>query len=203
MDINYIKEKVKNRIPVPIDVTHEYAVFIPLVEIDGKLEILYELRAKDMYTQPGEISFPGGEVEAGETYEEAAIRETMEELNIGRENINLIDELDFFVSYSNIVIYCFFGTLNNIDVGKIKPNKAEVDHVFTVPLDFFLNNDPDVYYLDVTTSISKEFPYNLIPNGKDYNWREGRHTVMFYHYKNYTIWGFTAKMTKRFMDIIK
>lgn len=203
MNIKDIKEKVKNVIPGPIGISHEYAVFIPLVETNNKLEILYELRAKDMATQPGEISFPGGEVEPGESYEEAAIRETMEELNIGRENINLIGELDFFVSYSNISIYCFLGTITGVDVDKISPNKAEVDHVFTVPLDFFLNNQPDVYYLKLRTDISEEFPYNLIPNGKNYNWREGRHTIMFYYYKDYIIWGFTAKMTKRFVDIIK
>lgn len=203
MDIKHIREKIKNRLPEPIDVTHEYAVFIPLIERNNRIEILYELRAKDMTAQPGEISFPGGEVEKGETYEEAAIRETMEELNIKKENINLIGELDFFVSYANISIYCFVGTLTGINVDKIIPNKDEVDHVFTVPLDFFLENEPDVYYLNLRTDISEEFPYNLIPNGRNYNWRKGKHTVMFYHYKDYIVWGFTAKMTKRFIDIIK
>lgn len=203
MDIKHIIGRIKNRVPEPIDVTHEYAVFIPIIERNNRLEILYELRAKDMTAQPGEISFPGGEVEKGESYEEAAIRETMEELNIKKENINLIGELDFFVSYANISIYCFAGILSGLNVEKIKPNKDEVDHIFTVPLDFFLENEPDVYYLNLRTDFSEEFPYNLIPNGKNYNWRKGKHSVMFYHYKDYTIWGFTAKMTKRFIDIIK
>lgn len=202
MDIEYIKNKVKNHIPGPMDIKHNYAVLIPLLEIENRLEILYELRAKDMNTQPGEISFPGGAVEKGETYQEAAIRETMEELNIERENINLIGELDFFVSYANITIYCFIGTISGVDIKKIQPNKSEVDHIFTVPLDFFLDSRPDVYYLDLKTSISEEFPYNLIPNGRKYKWRKGKHSVKFYHFNNYIIWGFTAKMTKRFIDII-
>lgn len=203
MNIKHIIEKIKNRTPEPIGITHKYAVLVPLVEIDNRLEILYELRAKDMDAQPGEISFPGGAVEKGETYEEAAIRETMEELKIERENINLIGELDFFVSYANITIYCFVGTITGLNIEEISPHEAEVDHIFTVPLDFFIENQPDIYYLNLRTDISEEFPYNLIPNGKNYNWRKGKHTVMFYHYKDYIIWGFTAKMTKRFIDIIK
>lgn len=203
MDIKYIIEKVKNIIPEPMGITHKYAVFLPIVEIDNKLEILYELRSKDLSTQPGEISFPGGAVEKGESYEEAAIRETMEELNIKRENINLICELDFFVSYANITIYCFLGTITGLNIDEIIPNKCEVDHIFTIPLDFFLENEPDIYHLNLSTDISEEFPYNLIPHGRDYNWRQGKHTVMFYHYGEYIIWGYTAKMTKRFVDIIK
>ena len=203
MNINEIKEKVKGKIPRPIDIIHNHAVLIPLIEIDGETHILYELRSYDMSTQPGEISFPGGRVEKGESHMEAAIRETMEELNIGRNNIEIIAELDYFVSYSNITIYSFLGKLSGINLDKLIPNKSEVDHVFTVPLDFFLKNDPDIYYLNVKTDLNDEFPYNLIPNGRDYKWRKGRQTVMFYFYKDYIIWGFTAKMTKKLIEVIR
>lgn len=127
----------------------------------------------------------------------------MEELNIKRDNISIIGELDYLVSYANITIHCFLGTISGINVDNIVPNHDEVDHIFTVPLDFFLNNEPDIYYLDLKTVLNDEFPYNLIPNGRDYNWRSGKHSVMFYHYKDYVIWGFTARMTKNFIDIIK
>ena len=203
MDISEIEKKVKGRIPRPIDVIHNYSVLIPLIEIEGETHILYELRSHEMNTQPGEISFPGGRVEEGETYREAAIRETMEELNISRENIELIEQLDYFVSYANITIYSFLGKLSGVDVDKLLPNIAEVDHLFTVPLKFFLENEPDCYYLDVKTDLNDEFPYNLIPNGRDYKFRRGRQTVMFYYFKDYIIWGFTAKMTRKLIEIIK
>lgn len=203
MNIEHIKGKIKNRIPKPIDVTHNYSVLIPLIEIDGELHILYERRAHDMATQPGEISFPGGGVEEGESYKEASIRETMEELNIDRSNIELLGELDYFVSYANISIYCFLGKLSGVNVDKLRPNKAEVDHVFTVPLAYFLENEPDRYYLNVKTDLNDEFPYNLIPNGRNYKWRKGKQTVMFYFYKDYIIWGFTAKMTRKLIEIVK
>lgn len=203
MDIEKIIKIVNNRIPRPIDIKRNYSVLIPIIENNNRLEIIYELRSKNLNNQPGEISFPGGEVEDNETFQEAAIRETMEELNIKRENISIIGELDYLVSYANITIHCFLGTISGINVDNIVPNHDEVDHIFTVPLDFFVNNEPDIYYLDLKTVLNDEFPYNLIPNGRDYNWRSGKHSVMFYHYKDYVIWGFTARMTKNFIDIIR
>lgn len=203
MDIKDIIEKLIDRTPKPLDIKNRYAVLIPIVENEGKLEIIFELRSKDLTQQPGEISFPGGEVEGSETYEEAAIRETMEELNIGRESIEIIGELDYLVSYAGITIHCFVGTISGIEVKEIRPNKDEVDHIFTVPLDFFLDNEPDKYELELETVINEEFPYNLIPNGKDYNWRKGKNVVMFYYYGEYIIWGFTARMMNNFTQTIK
>lgn len=203
MDIEIIRGKIKNNIPKPMDIKKKYSVLIPIIENDDGLEIIYEVRAKDLVTQPGEISFPGGEVEDGETFEEAAIRETMEELNIDRENIEVLGELDYLISYAGLVIHCFVATISGINVDSLKPNPDEVDHLFTVPLNFFLENEPDVYYLDIKTVLNDEFPYNLIPKGRDYNWRVGKHPVMFYSYQDYIIWGFTARMTKELINTIK
>lgn len=203
MDIEKISEIIRDRTPMPIDIKKNYSVLIPIIEKGNRMEIIYELRSKNLNNQPGEISFPGGKVEDEETFVEAAIRETMEELNIERKNITIIGELDYLVSYANMTIHCFLGTISGLNVDNIIPNVYEVDHIFTVPLDFFLENEPDIYYLDLETVLNDEFPYNLIPKGRDYNWRRGRYSVMFYHYNNYIIWGFTARMTKQFIDIIK
>lgn len=203
MDINKIIRKVENYQPKPMDVKGEYAVLIPLILEEGQWKIIYELRAMNLKRQPGEISFPGGRVEKGETFKQAAIRETMEELMIERKNINLIGELDYLVSNGGYTIYCFIGIITGIDLNDIIPNKDEVDHLFTVPLDFFLENKPDEYFLDLETRRNEEFPYNLIPNGEDYEFSTGKHSVLFYDHKGYNIWGYTAKMTRHFINIIK
>lgn len=203
LDINKIINKVRNRTPKAMDISKKYSVLIPLIERDGDWEVIFELRAKNMKSQPGEISFPGGRLEKNESYEEAAIRETIEELRIKEENINVVGELDYLVSYANITIHCFLALISGVNVDKIQPNKEEVDHLFTVPIKYFLDNDPKIYYLDLTTMDNDEFPYNLIPNGKDYNWRRGKHSVYFYEYKDYIIWGYTAKMIRHLVEIIK
>lgn len=203
IDIETIKRRIKKSKPKPLDPMSKFAVIIPLIDIDGELNVIFELRAKDLRTQPGEVSFPGGRLEEGEGFKEAAIRETMEELNIGRDRIDILGQLDYLISYSNMVIYSFLARIDGINIGDIFPNIGEVDHIFTVPLKFFLENEPNGYYLDSEIKYNKEFPYNLIPNGKDYNFRNARRTIYFYEYGDYIIWGFTASLMKRFIDKIK
>lgn len=203
IDIDKIVNKIKDRVPKPLDIKQEYAVVLPLINIGGSWELIYEVRSNNLKRQPGEISFPGGQVEEGESYKQAAIRETAEELNIGEENINIIGELDYLVSRDNTVIYAFAAIIENINVDDINPNSDEVNHIFTVPIDFFINNEPELYYIDLEPIIRDDFPYNLIPNGKGYKWRMGKHSVYFYKYKDYVIWGYTARMTKSFVDMIK
>lgn len=203
MNIDEIIRKVEDYIPKPMDIKGEYAIMIPLIQEDGQWKLIYELRAMDLKRQPGEISFPGGRVERGESFQQAAIRETMEELMIERKNINLIGELDYLVSNSNYTIYCFMGIITGLEPKDIRPNKEEVDHIFTVPIEFLLKNKPDEYFLDIETRKSEEFPYNLIPNGDGYKFNTGKHSVLFYRYKNYNIWGYTAKMTRHFINIIR
>lgn len=203
MDIEKIKQIIEKREPKAIDIKREYAVLIPLIKNKGRWEVIYELRSMNLKKQPGEISFPGGKVEPGESYEQAAVRETVEELLIEKDNIDLIGELDYIVSYENITVYCFLGVIKDINLEDIKPSKDEVDHIFTVPMDFLLETEPEHYYLSIGTMLNEEFPYNLIPNGKDYDWKKGVNNVYFYFYNEYIIWGLTAKMTKKFIDIIK
>ena len=203
MDINRLIDKVKNRTPKPMDAERKYAVLIPLIQINDKWHIIFELRSKELKSQPGEISFPGGKSEGNETFMETAIRETMEELLISRESICVIGELDYLVSYANFIIHCFLGIISGLTMDKITPNNSEVDHLFTVPVDFFLENKPEEYVLDLQTVENEEFPYYLIPNGRDYNFRKGKNHVLFYKYNDYIIWGFTAKMTNHLIEIIK
>ncbi len=201
--MNCIIKKVKGREPKPMDVKYKYAVLVPMIQVDDRWELIFEVRSHSLKRQPGEISFPGGEVEKGESYKQAAIRETMEELNIYEENINVIGELDYLVSYYNSKIRSFLATVSGVNVDNILPNKDEVDHIFTVPLEFFIDNEPNVYCLDVHIAKSRDFPYNLIPHGEDYNWQQGKHSVYFYIYGDCIIWGYTAKVIKYFIDIIK
>jgi len=203
MELDEIIDKLKNKKPGPVGVEKEFSVLIPLIYVEGELHILYELRSENIRRQPREISFPGGAVEEGESFKEAAIRETMEELNLTRDKIEFISPMDYLVSSAGLRINCYLGYLTNVDIKKIKPNIGEVDHVFTVPLKFLLENEPDRYLVSFKRNMAADFPYNLIPNGKDYEWYESKDEIYFYSYKNYNIWGFTAKMTKNFIDIIK
>lgn len=203
LDLKYINEKIQNRKVRPLGVKQNYSVLLPLIHEKSELHILFEVRASHLSTQPGEISFPGGSVEEGESYKEAAIRETQEELNIKKESIEILGELDYIVSPYNFELHVYCGYLNEIQKDEIFPNAQEVNHIFTVPIKYFLENEPKLYNIELETVIRDDFPYHLIQNGKDYNWRKGKYPCFFYLFQKYVIWGMTARFTKNFIDILK
>lgn len=55
--------------------TREHAVILPVIEKAEDLHILFEVRSQRMRRQPGEVCFPGGKIDSGETPQEAALRE--------------------------------------------------------------------------------------------------------------------------------
>ena len=85
------------------------SVLIPVVNIDGEDNIIFEIRNNKGFWNCGAICFNGGAIEEGETPKEAALRECFEEIGLGEENLEIISQLDFYVSPNNILIYPFLG----------------------------------------------------------------------------------------------
>ncbi len=173
-----------------------YAVFIPLIEVDGKDHILFEIRS-EIVSQPGEVSFPGGGVESGEDFKEAAIRETMEELELNRSDITYLGYSSMILTSSYRHVKSFYGRINK-NLEEIKYNK-EVESIFTVELEYFINNPPISYRAPYKMDFPKDFPFDKIPNGKDYKFQTGYNEMFFYDTKP-VIWGLTAKMLKNFIE---
>lgn len=195
-----IKKIFKERIAKPMGKFSRSAVMILLVEENDELYILFEKRALTLRRQPGDISLPGGAIEPGETPKEAAIRETEEELNLCREDIEYLGEMDYFISPYNNMILPFVGKISSKE---IHPNHNEVDHVFKVPLKFFYENEPMVHEIELIPHFKEDYPYNLIQGGKNYKFSTRKYNQYFYIYNNYVIWGFTAQVIKSFIDIVK
>lgn len=186
-----------------LGVQRAYAVLLPLIKIDNNWHVLYEVRSEHI-SQPGETSFPGGRIEPGESPKEAAIRETMEELNIERKNITVYGEIDYIVS-ANRIIYCYVGEITGVTLNDIHPN-IEVARLFTVPLKKLLENGPTMYQIEFEykdTDDEDSFPFHLINKGKKYPFSEIKQKIPFYHIPDETLWGFTANLTDRFVQIIK
>lgn len=202
MNLNDINNIIKNTVPQPIDEDLRFSVFVPLIEINNELHLIYEVRSKSI-RQPGEISFPGGKIEDNESPEYAAVRETSEELGIEQSNIEIIGELDYATSKSGSFVYTFLGIIKNQDAARINFNRDEVDEIFFVPLSYFLENEPEKYFMNYYPKADNDFPYHMVNNGKDYNWGNIRYPVYFYKYNNYIIWGLTAKITYSLVRKIK
>ena len=203
MDIAMIRQKIKSNSKQLDTLYQYYSTLVPIVQVNGQLHLLFEVRSSNLRRQPGEISFPGGKKESGESFEEAAIRETMEELNISRKNIEVIGKLPLISSHYNDMLHPFIGILHNATIENMNFNKAEVDHLFTVPVDFFLENIPLEYYIETVPNPIGDFPYHLLPYGKSYTFFKGKYPVYFYEYQDYVIWGLTGRTVKNFIEILK
>ena len=176
-------------------------MLLPLIEIGGELNILYEVRAGHLKVQPGEISFPGGRIEAGESPEEAAVRETFEETGIPCDKIEVICGLDYIANTANHILYPFAGFLH-APAGEISPDPNEVDSIFMVPLRFFISNPPERHTISHDVRTGDKFPYDRINGTGGYNWRKTEYDVLFYEFEGKLIWGMTAKITKNFIDLL-
>lgn len=208
-NINDLKDKFKEFTPY-INGYKEMkrsAVLIPIIKKENSYEILFEVRAKTLRSQPNEISFPGGKIEAKESPKEACIRETCEEIGLLPNDIDIISPLDLYVNHSNLIIHPYLGVIkeNVLKDGleNLPINKDEVDHVFSVPIKYLLNISPDEYENKIEVKVSKDFPYSKIPNKENYKFAVGKYSTLFYEYKNYVIWGITAKILESFLEFIK
>lgn len=179
------------------------AVLIPIVEVDGEWHILFEVRSFTMRKQPGDISFPGGRIDATDASPvAAALRETSEELGVDPKMITVIGELSPYIASPSFVIYPIIATF---DMEQLihSYNKVEVHEVFTIPINWFLNYEPYMHEVSIAPLPSADFPYEKIVNGDQYEWTTHSKEQWFYDYEDYTIWGLTATILKHFIGIIK
>lgn len=177
----------------------QYAVLAPLIETDKGLSFLFEKRSQKLNRQPGEICFPGGKLEKGESLEECAIRETTEEILVESHQIEITGPGDIFVSPFNIMIQPFLGRIQDY---KDSYSLDEVERVIKVPLEFFRNNKPEGYKNKIINQPPEDFPYEWIPGGENYPWVNGTYDILFYKYEDEIIWGLTARIVQSIVELI-
>lgn len=201
MIMEYIKNVFNKRKASVMGNFRESSVMILLEEINGDLYVIFEVRSLSLRHQPGDVCLPGGKIEKGESPKGAAIRETIEELNLVREDIEYIGEMDYFVTPYGSIMYTFIAKLKGNK--NIIPSPYEVDHIFKVPLEFFLKEEPIFYEMEIGPKSTEGFPFELINRGEDYEFSRGLLSQYFYKYEGHVIWGFTARIVKGFIDVIK
>lgn len=179
-----------------------FSVLVPLVEKDGRLHLLYEVRAGHMETQPGDVCFPGGKLEAGEDPCDCAVRETWEEIGVSRENIRIISQLDTIYTHSNFLMYCYLGIINSSTIDNLRLNSDEVEETFLISIDEIRKQRPEIYINEILPKIDENFPYDKITGGKNYQWRRGSEQVPLYDIDGRIIWGLTGRITRAFIDAI-
>ena len=200
MDLETIKKRLQGRESGLLEIRKHSCVLIPFVERDGRLCLLFELRSAGI-SQPGEVCFPGGRMEKGETPVQTAVREIGEELGIRPEDILYTHEYDTLIHIANMAVHTVIGEIQPEALDHICPEEAEVSEWFTIPVDWLMENEPYVYEYDIVQDV-KDFPYDMVESPDKYNWRKGKCTVPIWHYEGHCLWGMTARIVVQLLKFL-
>ena len=108
------------------------AVLAAITEREGEPGVLLLHRPSTMRSHPGQIAFPGGKIDPGESPVEAALREAHEELGIDPAAVKVIGTSDVYRTHSGFEITPVLGLVSP-DIA-ITPNPEEVAEWFEAPL---------------------------------------------------------------------
>jgi len=155
------------------------AVLAPLIERDGELMFVLTERAEHLKRHAGQVSFPGGRVDASDPNPAAAaLREAHEEIGLAPAQVELIGAFDAYETITGFAITPFVGVVRGPFVPV--PDPDEVADVFEAPFAFLMN-----------------------PVNHRRAWREWNGERRYFYdmtYQDRHIWGATAGMLKCLYD---
>lgn len=152
-------------------------VLIPIIERARELSVLLTQRSPGLKHHPGQVSFPGGRMEAHDKDVcVTALRETHEEVGIAPDSVSVIGFLDSMPTITGYAVTPVVGLVR--EPAALSIDRTEVEYAFEVPLEFLLDATND-------RPVERDF--------------EGRKiTMLELHYDGQRIWGATAMMLHSF-----
>ncbi len=155
------------------------AVLVPFVQRENALSVLFTRRAGHLRQHAGQISFPGGAVEAADhDVVAAALRETGEETGIAAKMVEPFGFLDCLDTVSGFCVTPVAGFMRG-DYS-VRLQEQEVEEVFEVPLEFILE----------PASLKREHVL----------WRGRERDIFAFEWEGRRIWGATAAILKNLLD---
>lgn len=107
------------------------AVLIPIIDDGNEAKLLFTKRTTVVKNHKGQISFPGGAMEEGETPIDTALREAEEEIGIKPESVEVLGLLDDTISIAGYLITPVVGLTKQTD---FNANPYEVDKLLIFPI---------------------------------------------------------------------
>ena len=159
----------------------EAAVLLLLYERDDGVHLLFQRRSQRVLHHKGEISFPGGARDPGDTGpHHTALRETHEETGVDPAHVDLLGRIDDVVTTSNYRVSPFVGWLDRWPY-PFRYHEREVAELLEIGVAHL--HDPASFVED-----------RRVLGGRDV-------VLPSYRYGEHLIWGATARMLTNFLDV--
>ena len=162
------------------------AVLIPIIFDSDKCSILLTYRSAELKDHANQISFPGGRIDENDISPvHTAVRETYEEIGIDEKHINIIGNLDAYITGTGFQILPIIAQIDR--KYKININSKEVESIFKLPIDFLMdksNHEVDKKLYN-NGNISYDYNFNVI------------------NYETHYIWGATASILLNLYEKLK
>ena len=156
------------------------AVLVPLVWHDNEWHLLFTRRTDKVESHKGQVSFPGGACDEGETTpEQTALREAEEEVGINPKQVKVLGRLANLITISHFRITPVVGVIQWPAVFRV--GEHEVARVFTIPLGWLANP-------------SNRWQFEV--QGRK------RSLIAYHPYDGELLWGATARMTVDFLKVL-
>ena len=156
------------------------AVLIPLTFYQNEWHVLYTRRTDIVESHKGQVAFPGGACDDGETTpEQTALREADEEIGMNPADVNVLGRLGDMITISSFRVTPVVGVFQWPYV--FRSGGMEVARVFTIPLLWLANKNN--YW---------EFSIG----------QPDRKVIAYHPYDGELLWGATARMTVNFLETL-
>jgi 8-oxo-dGTP pyrophosphatase MutT (NUDIX family) len=175
-----IREKLAGHTPRAIARTdfRRAAVLVPIYWNEGEPHVVFTKRSTKVPHHKGQISFPGGSIDAADADAfAAAVRETHEEIGVPAGVVNLLGRLDDIITITHFVVSPFVAEIPRGFT--FTPNDFEIDEIFDVALRDLA--DPQFLREDQVEFESKPYP------------------IYYFAHKGHNIWGATGKILRQML----
>lgn len=186
LDLDWLAESTGEALLNPDEGFKPASVLLPIVVREDGLQVLLTQRAAHLHHHPGQISFPGGRVDADDlSAEHTALREAQEEIGLHASQIEILGCLPHYFTGTGFAVTPVVA-LVHLPLN-LQAQVAEVASIFEVPLQFLM--DAENHQI---RQLQRQLPTGL-------------ETRSFYAmpYQEYFIWGATAGILRNLFHFLR